>query len=74
MTSDVRGVNAQTERLVWPMPKLEAVLNNVSGSRNFFYLRFLQKLLAVRNGHELPGKIRGILGAFANESVNVWDK
>ena len=42
MTVDVRAVNAQTERMVWPMPMLEVVLDHVAGSSVFFSLDFFK--------------------------------
>ena len=36
------GVNAQTERLVWPMPNLEVVLYNVRGSKTFVAFDFFK--------------------------------
>jgi hypothetical protein len=41
MTVDVRAVNAQTERLVGPMPALEVVLSHLLGARVFFLARLL---------------------------------
>jgi hypothetical protein len=42
MTVDVRAVNAQTERMVWPMPMLEVVLDHVGGPSVFFSLDFFK--------------------------------
>jgi hypothetical protein len=36
MTVDVRAVNTQTERMVWPMPMLKEVLGHVGGASVFF--------------------------------------
>jgi hypothetical protein len=40
MTVDVRAVNAQTERMVWPMPLLEVVFDHLVGASMFFSLDF----------------------------------
>ena len=42
MTVDVRAVNAQTERMVWPMPMLEVILDHVAGAQLFFSLDFFK--------------------------------
>ena len=42
MTVDVRAVNAQTERMVWPMPMLEVILDHVAGASLFFSLDFFK--------------------------------
>jgi hypothetical protein len=42
MTVDVRAVNAQTERMVWPMPMLEVVLDHLDGAAVFFSLDFFK--------------------------------
>ena len=42
MTVDVRAVNAQTERMVWPMPMLEVILDHLAGSAVFFSLDFFK--------------------------------
>jgi hypothetical protein len=42
MTVDVRAVNAQTERMVWPMPMLEVVLDHLAGASVFFSLDFFK--------------------------------
>ncbi|KAH9117954.1 hypothetical protein LEN26_012317 [Aphanomyces euteiches] len=36
MTVDVRPVNAQTERILWPMPMLEVILDHLCGAQVFF--------------------------------------
>ncbi|KAH9078958.1 hypothetical protein Ae201684P_020021 [Aphanomyces euteiches] len=46
MTVDVRPVNAQTERILWPMLMLEVILDHLCGAQVFFTLDFF-KLLAV---------------------------
>jgi hypothetical protein len=38
----VRAVNAQTERMVWPMPMLEVVLDHLAGASLFFSLDFFK--------------------------------
>jgi hypothetical protein len=38
MTVNVRAVNAQTERMVWPMPMLEVVLDHLAGASVLFSL------------------------------------
>jgi hypothetical protein len=40
MTVDVRAVNAQTERLVWPMPMLEVVLYRLDGAARARFFMF----------------------------------
>jgi hypothetical protein len=42
MTVDVRAVNAQTERMVWPMPMLEVALDLFAGASVFFSLYFFK--------------------------------
>jgi hypothetical protein len=38
MTVDVRGVNARTEPMPWPMPILEVVMDRLAGAKVFFSL------------------------------------
>lgn len=40
-TVDLRPVNAQTKRNVWPMPNTEAMLSTLAGSKVWFNLDFL---------------------------------
>ena len=40
MTVDVRAVNAQTERVVWPVPMLEVILDQLDGASVFFSFHF----------------------------------
>jgi hypothetical protein len=42
MTVDVRPVNAETERILWPMPILEVVLDHLAGACFFFVLDFFK--------------------------------
>ncbi|KAF0712314.1 hypothetical protein As57867_004858, partial [Aphanomyces stellatus] len=42
MTVDVRPVNAQTERIIWPMPMLEIILDHLDGAEFFFVLDFFK--------------------------------
>ena len=42
MTVDVWAVNALTERMVWPMPMLEVILDHVAGASLFFSLDFFK--------------------------------
>ncbi len=42
MTFDVRAVNAQTERMVWPMPMLEVALDHLVGGLGVFSLDFFK--------------------------------
>jgi hypothetical protein len=42
MTVDVRAVNTQTERMVWPMPMLKEALDHVGGASVFFSLYFFK--------------------------------
>lgn len=42
MTVDVRGVNAQTERIAWPMPMLQVVMEELKGANCFFMLDFFK--------------------------------
>ncbi|ETV91956.1 hypothetical protein H310_13605 [Aphanomyces invadans] len=39
---DVRPVNAQTERILWPMPMLEVILDHLCGAKVFFTLDFFK--------------------------------
>nr|CCA25121.1 AlNc14C276G10047 [Albugo laibachii Nc14] len=40
MTALVRGVNERTERMVWPIPMLELVMEHLHGTGYFFPLDF----------------------------------
>ncbi|KAF0744145.1 hypothetical protein Ae201684_001287 [Aphanomyces euteiches] len=42
MTVDVRPANAQTERILWPMPMLEVILDHLCGAQVFFTLDFFK--------------------------------
>ena len=42
LTVDVRPVNAQTERIIWPMPMLEVILDHLVGAAFFFTLDFFK--------------------------------
>jgi hypothetical protein len=42
MTVDVRGVNAQTEIIQWPMPMLEVILDHLKGASVFFSIDFFK--------------------------------
>uniref|UniRef100_H3H500 Chromo domain-containing protein n=1 Tax=Phytophthora ramorum TaxID=164328 RepID=H3H500_PHYRM len=42
MTIDVRRVNTQTLRILWPMPMLEVILGYLYGSRYYFLLDFFK--------------------------------
>ncbi|ETV90041.1 hypothetical protein H310_15126 [Aphanomyces invadans] len=42
MTVDVRPVNAQTERIIWPMPMLKVIVDHLAGAEVFFSLDFFK--------------------------------
>ncbi|ETV95092.1 hypothetical protein H310_11375 [Aphanomyces invadans] len=42
VTVDVRPINAQTERILWPMPMLEVILDHLAGAEVFFTLDFFK--------------------------------
>ena len=42
MTADVQQVNDRTERMVWPIPMMEVIMENLKGVKAFFSLDFFK--------------------------------